>query len=120
MIKVYGYKKCSTVSKSIKFLKNQDYEVEFFDFVQEQIPRDVLINLINNSTLDIDVFFNQKGQLFKSLGLKVLLEKINDDEKLNLLLSDGKLIKRPIIEINDKIFVGFNESDLQQYLDDNK
>lgn len=116
MVKVYGYKKCSTVLKAIKYLKSKDLEVDFFDFVAEQLPKDTLVNLIETSHLDINEFFNKRGQVFKTLGLKVLLEKTTTDEKINLLLSDGKLIKRPIIRIDDKVFVGFNEKDIDSYL----
>lgn len=117
MVKVFGYKRCSTVNKSLKFLEANNLEYEFFDFVANQIEKVELERLIEKSKLGIDAFLNSKGTLFKQLELK---DKINDysyDDKITLLLSDGKIIKRPIIEFEDIIFTGFREKEIQAYLD---
>jgi arsenate reductase (glutaredoxin) len=116
MNKVYGYQKCSTVMKARKYLEQQGVAFEFFDFVSEQIPREMLEDLIEQSDYNIDDFFNKKGVLFKELKLKDKLPTLSDDEKMELLLSDGKLIKRPIIQINDKILLGFNEKEVAQII----
>lgn len=116
MNKVYGYQKCSTVTKARKFLEQQGVDFEFFDFVSEQISRETLADLIERSDYDIDDFFNKKGVLFKELKLKDKLPTLSDDEKMELLLSDGKLIKRPIIQINDKILLGFNEKEVAKII----
>ena len=104
MVKVYGYKKWSTVAKSLKFLDQNNLEYEFFDFVANQIEKAELERLIKKSNLGIDAFLNSKGTLFKQLGLKDKIDDYSYEQKLDLLLSDGKIIKRPIIEFADKIY----------------
>jgi arsenate reductase (glutaredoxin) len=113
---VYGYQKCSTVSKARKYLEKQGVDFVFFDFVAEQIARETLEKLIAQSTYDIDDFFNKKGVLFKELNLKTQLADLSDSAKIDLLLSDGKLLKRPIIQVNDKIILGFKESTVSEII----
>lgn len=113
---VYGYQKCSTVTKARKYLEANHIDFTFFDFVTNQISRETLENLIKQSNYNIDDFFNKKGVLFKELELKDKLATLDDNEKLALLLSDGKLIKRPIIQINDQILLGFNEKDIDKII----
>lgn len=116
MVKVYGYKKWSTVQKSLKFLDKNNQEYEFFDFVANQIEKAEIERLIKKSELGIDAFINSNGTLFKQLGLKNKIADYSYDQKMDLLLSDGKLIKRPIIEFDDKIFTGFREKEVESYL----
>lgn len=116
MNKVYGYQKCSTVTKARKYLEQHGVDFEFFDFVAEKIPRETLAELIKKSDYDIDDFFNKKGVLFKELELKDKLPTLTDEVKMDFLLSDGKLIKRPIIQINDKILLGFNEKEVAKII----
>lgn len=106
MIEVYGYKKCSTVNKAVKFLENYD-EIKFFDFVANQIDKQTLKNLIKLSGLPINRFFNTSGMLYREQGLKDKLPNLNDEEKVDLLLTNGMLIKRPLIKIGSQVFVGF-------------
>ena len=100
----------------MSFLTENNIEYDFFDFVKNKIDKDVLLDLIKRSKQDIDVFFNVNGKLFKELELKDKLESLSFDEKLEYLLSDGKMIKRPIIDFGDKIFVGFKKDEIMDYL----
>lgn len=100
----------------MKYLDSKEITYEFFDFVQNQISKDTLETLIKKSEKTIDAFFNKNGKLFKELELKEKLPSLSYDEKINYLLSDGKMIKRPIIVINDNVFIGFNEKELDEYL----
>ena len=59
--------------------------------------------------MDIKKFFNTSGIKYKELNLKEKLANMNDDEKIKLLSTDGKLIKRPLFISDNIILVGFNE-----------
>ena len=119
MIKVYGYKKWGTVIKSLKFLQENKIEYDFFDFVASQISQEVLEDLIKRSNEEIGAFFNKNGQLYRQQNLKERLPELSYEEKLNLLLSDGKMIKRPIIDFGNQIFLGFSEKNILEYLNNN-
>jgi arsenate reductase len=59
--------------------------------------------------MEIDDFFNKNGKLYKEQDIKDKLPTLDYSSKLGLLLSDGKMIKRPIIDYNDEILLGFNK-----------
>lgn len=116
MIHVYGYKKCSTVNKALKFLNNNSLAFEFTDFVVNNLSKEKLKELLIKGNLDIDAIFNSKGQVFKKLDLGNKLNSMNEEEKLELLSSNGMLIKRPLIEGDNFVLVGFKEQDLSSKL----
>lgn len=58
---------------------------------------------------ELKKFFNTSGQKYRELGLKEKLEEASEEEKLQLLASDGMLIKRPIVTDGKKVSIGFKE-----------
>ena len=63
------------------------------------------------SGLPLKKFFNTNGQLYKELNLKDRLLGMSEEEQYKLLASDGMLVKRPIVVDNDKILVGYKETE---------
>ena len=63
----------------------------------------------NMSELQINKFFNTSGMLYRSMNLKESLKVTSDEEKIQMLASDGMLIKRPILVLKDNVLVGFKE-----------
>ena len=51
--------------------------------------------------------------LYREMQLKDKLPSMSDEEKLELLATDGMLVKRPILVTEDKVFVGFKEKEWQ-------
>ena len=68
-----------------------------------------LEEMYKSSGLDIKKFFNTSGQRYRDLGLKDRINQASDEELLDLLASDGMLIKRPLVKNDQKVTVGFNE-----------
>ena len=64
--------------------------------------------------MEINKFFNTHGVKYRELGLKDKLKELSNDEKLELLASDGMLVKRPLAVSGEKVTLGFNE---EQYKD---
>lgn len=104
---VYGYTKCSTVKKSIKFLEEEGYEFDHIDNVETKLSKDEIKNLHKTSGLDIKKFFNTSGIKYRELGLKDKLENMSDEEKYELLATDGMLVKRPILVTDKGVFPSF-------------
>ena len=63
------------------------------------------------SGLPLKKFFNTSGLKYRELGLKDRLAEMSEEEQIELLASDGMLVKRPIIVDRDRILVGFKEED---------
>lgn len=104
---VYGYTKCTTVKKSLKFLNEENYKFEHIDNVEHKLSRDEIKQLHETSGLDIKKFFNTSGIKYRELNLKEKLEKMNLDEKYDLLATDGMLVKRPILVTDKGVFPSF-------------
>ena len=56
-------------------------------------------------------FFNTSGNLYKEMNLKEKLPLMSEEEQLQLLSSNGMLVKRPLLITDEKVFVGFKESE---------
>ena len=102
---IYGIKTCSSVQKAIKFFKQNNLQYTFVDFRQTPLSDDKIDFFASN--IDINVLFNNKGTKYRTLNLKEL--NLDDKAKLLWLKKDNMLLKRPIIQYNDKALCAFNE-----------
>ncbi len=105
------YPKCSTCKKAKKYLDDKNIKYEDRNIVIDNPTKDELSSWIKMSSKDINKFFNTSGLKYRELNLKDKLKEMSDLEKIELLSSDGMLVKRPIIVSNDKVLVGFKESE---------
>ncbi len=104
----YSYLKCSTCRKAAKWLKSKDIQFQLFDIVKEPPLVNYLNLAIKQYSDDKKRIFNTRGKAFKTLDLDI--NSLSSEEIIQLLLSDGKLIKRPfLIYEGKKVILGFNE-----------
>ena len=103
------YPKCSTCKKAKKWLEENNIEFENRHIIEETPTVKELTKWIKESELDIKKWFNTSGLKYKELNLKEKLSNMSDKEKIELLASDGMLIKRPVLVSDKGIFIGFNE-----------
>ncbi|GKU27817.1 arsenate reductase family protein [Clostridium folliculivorans] len=103
------YPKCSTCRKAKKWL--QDNNIEFNErIINEDNPKKEELSLwIEKSGLPITKFFNTSGRLYKELNLKDKIKVASREELIDILASDGMLVKRPIVLRDDMVLVGFKE-----------
>ena len=110
------YPKCSTCQKAEKWLKENKIEYEKRKIVEETPTKKELKNWIKQSGKEIKKFFNTSGLKYKELNLKEKLADMKDEEKINLLSSDGMLIKRPLLITEKEILIGFKEQEWNEKL----
>ena len=104
----YSYLKCSTCRKAAKWLNSKDVEFKLIDIVKEPPPVNYLNLALEQYSDDKKRIFNTRGKAFKTLNLDIY--GLSREEIIQLLLSDGKLIKRPfLIYEGKKVILGFNE-----------
>ncbi len=110
------YPKCSTCQKAKKWL--DDNGVKYDDrHIKENNPTfDELKEWYEKSGLPLKKFFNTSGMLYKSMQLKDKLPEMSEDEQLQLLATDGMLVKRPLLIGNDFVLCGFREKEWQEIL----
>ena len=109
MYTVLCYSKCSTCQKALKYLDEKKINYIKRDLKEDKPDYDLLKKLVELSKLDINKFFNTSGKLYRELNLKDKLKTMSFEEKLQLLASDGMLVKRPILYSDDIVIVGKNE-----------
>ena len=101
------YPKCTTCQKAKKWLDSNG--IEYTDrHIKENNPTyEELKEWYTISKLPLHKFFNTSGQLYRSLQLKDKLPNMSEDAQLQLLATDGMLVKRPIIVKDDMVLIGF-------------
>ena len=105
---LYSYLKCSTCRKAAKWLESKGFEFKLIDIVKEPPLLNYLNLALEQYSDDKKRIFNTRGQAFKKLNLDIYA--LSKEEIIQLLLSDGKLIKRPfLIYEGKKVILGFNE-----------
>ena len=103
--------KCTTCQKSKKWLDDNGKEYEFRDIKLEKPTLRELREWHERSGLPLRKFFNTSGILYKSLDLKNKLPEMSENEMLELLSTDGMLVKRPLLIGEDFVLVGFKENE---------
>ena len=110
-MKFICYKKCSTCIKALNTLKELGFEPEIRDLKEDKLSASELTEIINKSGLDTQKFFNTSGLIYKNNNLKEKTKTMTDAEKIELLSTDGMLVKRPILITDKKIIVGFKKEE---------
>ena len=110
------YSKCSTCKNARDYLDAEgvDYQVRE---IREQNPTAAeLAQWHRRSGLPLKRFFNTSGLQYKALGLKDRLPQMTEEQQLELLSSDGMLVKRPLLVGEDLVLVGFRRSEWDEKL----
>ena len=116
MLKFICYPKCTTCQKAKKWLDDNKIEYELRDIKLDNPTLEELTEWYKKSGLPLKKFFNTSGLLYKSLELKDKLPTMTDEEMLNLLATDGMLVKRPLLIGQDFVLVGFKEAEWKEKL----
>lgn len=103
------YPKCSTCQRAKKFLDAHGAAYTDRHIKEDRPSAEELRIWQQASGLPLKKFFNTSGLLYKSMGLKDRLPGMSEEEQLELLASDGMLVKRPILVGEDFLLVGFKE-----------
>ena len=105
------YPKCSTCKKAKKHLEELGVSFEDRHIVEENPTKEELTEWISVSGYPVKKFFNTSGMKYRELGLKDRLPQMTDEEKIELLATDGMLVKRPLLIDGDRILVGCKEAE---------
>ena len=110
------YPPCSTCKKAKAWLEAKG--VSYTDrHIKEENPSYEELKLWHErSGLPLKKFFNTSGLLYKSLNLKEKLPHMSEEEQLRLLATDGMLVKRPLVVLEDTVLTGFREAEWEKAL----
>ena len=110
---VYQYPKCSTCRKALKWLDAAGLDYDAPDITQTPPSRAELQRMLAHYDGDLRRLFNTSGQVYRELGIKDRIQEMSNDEALDLLAGNGKLIKRPFVLTSAAGRVGFKEAEWQ-------
>lgn len=110
------YPKCSTCKKAEQYLQAKGLSFTVRDIKTDNPTADELRTWYAASGLPLKRFFNTSGNLYKQMGLKDKLPTMSEDEQLELLASDGMLVKRPLVIYDGGVLVGFKQDEYDEKL----
>ena len=110
------YPSCTTCKKAKAWLQSKGLEFTARHIKEENPTAEELSLWQEKSGLELKKFFNTSGLVYKDLGLKDKLPTMPREEQLDLLASNGMLVKRPIVVTGDAVLVGFKEKDWEKLL----
>ncbi|ANU25895.1 arsenate reductase family protein [Planococcus versutus] len=113
MITYYAYPKCTTCRKAKSWLEKNSVDFQEIHIADNPPTKEQLAEIHKASGLELKKFFNTSGLVYRSLSLKDKLSTMSEDQQLELLSSNGMLIKRPLAWDGKKVLLGFKEADYQ-------
>lgn len=116
MVLLLEYPKCSTCQKAKKWLEEHGVEYQDRHIKEENPSAQELKGWLEKSGLPLKKFFNTSGMLYRELGLKERLPEMTQEEQLELLATDGMLVKRPLVIGADFVLTGFRPGEWEEKL----
>jgi len=111
MIKFYCLKTCSTCKRAEKFLIDNNISYTTIDIRNTKFNIEDIEYIHKKSNKDIKKLFNTSGIIYRSLKLKDKIKTMSLLEKYEILTTDGMLLKRPILITDNKVYIGFKETE---------
>lgn len=116
MVLFVEYPKCTTCKKAKKWLEENGVEFTDRHIAEENPTKEELTAWYQKSGLPLKRFFNTSGLKYKELNLKEKLPSMSEEEQLELLSTDGMLVKRPVLVGEDFVTTGFKEDTWKELL----
>lgn len=110
------YTRCGTCRKAKTWLDKQNIKHEVRDIKGDNPTVEELSRWYEKSGYPLKRFFNTSGKLYRDMKLKDKLGTMSEEEQLELLATDGMLVKRPILVGENTVLVGFKENEWQELL----
>ncbi|MBO5090160.1 MAG: arsenate reductase family protein [Clostridia bacterium] len=116
MLNFICYPKCTTCQKAKKWLDDNNIQYELRDIKPDNPTFDELLKWYKQSQQPLKSFFNTSGLLYKALDLKNKLPQMSEKQMLELLSTDGMLVKRPLLIGDNFVLIGFKQTEWEEKL----
>ena len=110
-VKIYGIKSCDTMKKALNWLKDHEIDFEFQDYKKSPVERTTLEGWLQHSQWD--ELINKRGTTWRKLADEDKTE-VDNIKAIELMMNNNSLIKRPVLEVNKKIHLGFKVEEYAQ------
>jgi arsenate reductase len=112
MIAIYGIKNCNTMQKAFAWFEIHKIAYTFHDYKKEGAQIEDLKRWSEKAGWE--KLLNKSGLTWKKQALETQKNIVDQDSAIRFLLTNPSAIKRPIIEGNNMLLIGFNEKDIQR------
>lgn len=110
------YPKCTTCKKAKNYLDSNKIKYDDRHIKEDNPTKEEITKWVNKYNIEIKKLFNTSGMIYRELGLKEKLPNMTDEEKIELLSSDGMLVKRPLLITDNNIVIGFKENEYEELI----
>jgi len=111
MITLYGINNCDTVKKSQKWLQQQNIDFTFHDFKKQGLSEELLTEFVNLG--DWSTLLNKRSTTFRQLPDEIK-NNLTDEIMFNAVLEHPTLLKRPLLQMNNQLHLGFKDTQYQE------
>ncbi len=108
MVTVYGIKNCDTIKKARKWLEARGVDYRFHDFRADGLDEKQLRSWV--AELGWETLLNTRGTTWRRLADNVRTN-VDAQKAVALMLEHPAIIKRPILDLGDRRYVGFKDAD---------
>ena len=116
MITFICYERCTTCKKAQKWLDTRGIKYKVRPIKEANPTAEELSTWVQKSGKEARKFFNTSGILYRQQGLSARVKEMTEKEMIDLLATDGMLVKRPILVAGKTVLVGFNEAEWEKSL----
>jgi len=107
----YHYAQCSTCRKAQKWLETHGNKLKAVDITTHPPSKEQLRKILKSSGRKITDLLNTSGVQYRELSMKEKVKTLSEDQLLEMLSKNGRLIKRPLVFEGDKATIGFKEEE---------
>lgn len=111
MIKIYGIKNCDTMKKAFKWMGDNNITYVFHDYRKDGIDEALVKSFVNE--LGLDKVLNTRGTTWRKLSDEVK-NNLDEGDAIHLLVENEAMIKRPIFDLGERLFIGFSKKDHEE------
>jgi arsenate reductase (glutaredoxin) len=111
MITLYGIPNCDTMKKARQWLADHDIDYVFHDYKKQGVPEKELKQWV--AQIGWEALLNQRGTTWRKLD-ESLKQNINQTRAIKIMMENPGIIRRPVIDINGKLYIGFAEDDYKK------
>ncbi len=111
VVRIYHYPQCSTCKDALKFLAHNRYAVDKIDIFVTPPSKAEIKKMLGFMNGNIKKLFNTTGRVYQDMNLAEKLSSMKEEEAIDLLAKNGKLIKRPFVLWEETGTVGYKKDD---------
>ena len=108
MTVIYGIKNCDTMKKAMAWLNDNGVDYLFHDYKKDKVPANMIDKAINQ--FGWEVVINKRGTTWRTLDQEIK-DTMDNKRALNIAIENPSIIKRPILNYNDNVYVGFKDDE---------